>query len=199
MENFKETIKRIAKEGYQTRGDLLILIEDYLRKKGLEKFFPKIKEKMAEYGYPLDSKEINIMGWYPLAMEIALIFSLVDVLKWTEKEIKILGKDFTRLSFIEKILTKYLISPQVTFKASQLIWRKHMDKGELEGVELNEKEKYAIFRLKDFHIHPLYCQFLSGMLETFGDYVTGSKENICQETKCTFKGDSYHEFLIKWK
>lgn len=198
METFKETIERVSREGYLTRGDLLILIEDYLIKKGKKEFLPQIKEKMKEYGYPLDSKEINIMSWYPLAMEIALIFTLIEVLNWTEKEIKMLGKDFTRLSFIEKILTKYLISPQVTFKASQIIWRKHMNKGELEGIELNEKEKYAIFKLKNFDIHPIYCQFLCGMLETFGDYVTGSKENVCRETKCTFKNNSWHEFLITW-
>jgi len=194
-----ETVKRVAKTGAKTRGDLLIMAEDYLAEIGKKEYFPQIKEKMQEYGYPLDSKEINVMSWYPMAMEISFIFSLVEVLNWGEKEITKLGRDFTRISFIEKIVAKYLLSPQVTFEKANEIWRKHMDTGELESVELNEIEKYAIFRLKNFDIHPIYCQFLCGMLESFCDIVTKSKENLCRETKCTFRGADWHEFLITWK
>ena len=197
--DFKETIDRLKKLNARTRGDLLDVADDYLKKTGREKFLDKIVVKTSDYGYSLIFKEIHAMQWYPVAIEVALLFSMIEILGWEERNIKEFAKSFVKLSFLERILAKYFITVEKTYHQASLIWRRHMDSGELETPEFNREKKYCVLRLKGLDLHPLYCIFLTGMFEGMAEFITGSKINHCRESKCVFKGEPYHEFIVSWE
>ena len=200
MENFKETIDRLSKTKYQERGTGFKAIVEYIEKKEGKKALSKIEEKLAQYGYPVNSKEIRALGWYPVGFTAALLFAVSEVLNWGEKEMKEMGKAEPKVSFLVRYLAKYLISIKRLYQAATIFWKKTYSFGKLETIELNEKEKYAILRIKDFNVHPFFCRYLEGYFETISGFVLrGAIKIWSQEVKCNFKGDSFHEFIIRWE
>jgi len=200
MESFKKVISRLAKTNWQVRGSGLKTIVEYVETKKGKEVISEIEEKLAQYGYPIKLKEIRPLKWYPIAFDAALLFAISEVLNWQTKEMKEMGRAEPKLAFLVKYLAKYLISPQRVYQAAKIFWRKTYNFGKLETPELNEKEKYGILRIKNFNLHPLFCQYLEGYFETVAQFVIrGAKKIWCQEIKCNFKGDSFHEFIIRWE
>lgn len=199
MEDFKETINRLSKTNWQVRGSGLKAIVEYIERKEKETI-PKIEEKLAQYGYPIKLKELRSLKWYPIAFDAALLFAISEVLNWGEKEMKEMGRAEPKIAFLVKYLAKYLISPQRVYQTATIFWKKTFNFGKVETPELNEKEKYAILRVKNFNLHPLFCSYLKGYFETISKFVLrGAKKIWCQEAQCSFKGDSFHEFIIYWE
>jgi len=198
METFKETILRLSKTNIKTKGDIFKATADYLEETGKKEVVFQIERKMADYGCPLKLGEVKTMDWYPITIEMAMFFALVEVLDWGEKEIKEFGKNFAKLSFIGRVMVRYFLVSKKTFAQTPKIWRKHMSSGELEVAEIDTEKNYVIFRLKYFDLHPLYCIFLSGIFEKMGTFFPKAegKEILCEETKCSFRGGPYHEFFI---
>ncbi|HDZ54229.1 MAG TPA: hypothetical protein ENI19_00875 [Candidatus Nealsonbacteria bacterium] len=200
MENFKETIDRLSKTKYQERGNGIKAIAEYIEKKEGKEAVSKIEEKLAQYGYPVILKEIRALGWYPVALTAALLFAISETLNWGEKEMKEMGQVEPKMSFLVKYLAKYIISIKRLYQAATIFWKKTYNFGKLETIELNQKEKYGILRIKDFNIHPFFCRYLEGYFETISGFVLrGVKKIWCQEVKCNFQGDSFHEFIIRWE
>jgi len=104
-----------------------------------------------------------------------------------------------KMSLIVKLFVKYFPSlRRVVINEAPKIWKKHWTIGELIPVELNEKEKYAILRVKGFNLHSVYCHYLAGYFAGILQMLVKLPKTNSQETKCSFKGAPYHEFLIKW-
>lgn len=198
-ETYQQSLDRIVRYNAKTKGDLLGVSAKYLEKIGKKESIPLIEKRMADFGYPFNLNNVSIMSWYPVEAEMALFFSLIEVLGWDEKNIKEFGKNFTKLSFLERIMARYFITTKKTYAEASNIWRRHMDTGHLETPEYNETGKYCILRLKGLDLHPLYCIFLAGMFETMATYITKAKKNSCVESKCIFKSEPYHEFIVRWE
>ena len=77
------------------------------------------------------------------------------------------------------------------------MWRKHYTVGDLEAQEFNREEKSGLAVLKNFALHPLVCQVLEGYFISVISMIVGNTV-VCEEIKCTFKGDDYHVFSLKW-
>lgn len=200
MNNFKETIEKLSKTNWKVKGACTQAIVEYLKLIGKGDQISKIEKRMQEYGFEINLEKVNPFKMYPIAMELALIFSIKEILNWGEKEIKELGRNTPKFSFIVKILMKYFISPQRSYKESPVYWKTHFNFGLLETPEFNDKEKYYFLRIKNFDIHPLYCVFLAGYFEAISSFMFRVEKTIwSQEIKCTFKGDPYHEFKISWQ
>jgi hypothetical protein len=106
----------------------------------------------------------------------------------------------TKRSLIVKLFVKYFLNLQRVFsKEAPRLWKKHYTIGELIPVELNEEKNYAILRLKEFNIHPILCLYLGGYFCGITQMIVKVQQINFKETKCTFRGDDYHEFLIAWK
>ena len=58
-------------------------------------------------------------------------------------------------------------------------------------------EKYAIARIENFELCPSHCCTLKGYFLSVVKMILG-RPISCEETKCTFRGDEYHEFRITW-
>ena len=151
-------------------------------------------------GHPIKYKEIETFGYYPVGLRALSLLVIKKVFNFDDEKIKEIGFFGTKVSLIIKFFIKYVFSTQKVFlQEGPRIWREHWTIGRLVPVELNEKEKYAVLQLKDFNLHPIYCIFLEGYLSGLFSMIVKSPKITCQEKKCSFKGDEYHEYLIKWQ
>ena len=201
-ESFKETIERLNEMKGKIRGCCLKTMVDFLLKSEDKKLLPDIQSKLAEYGFEEDLREVKILDWYPISYIIASFFSFYEVLDWGEEEIKQAGRNCPKSSalIMFRISTSiYVISMERAFAMLPSAYKKLVDFGSLEASELNKGERYFTARIKDFPVHPLYCKFIEGFGEGLWEVLTSSEEISCKERKCSFRGDPYHEFILKWE
>jgi len=168
-------------------------------KEGLVKLERRLKEIGCWNEIYKDYKKIKIFEWYPLWYDLLPIVVAVDIFNWDEEKLKQFGRYNQKISFFEKVFLKYFISLEIVFKSSPGRWKKHYRPGDLEPVEFNGKEKNATLRLKNFVGHSSFCSLLLGYFESATSYVVSSKKVKVEETKCVFRGDPYHEFLVRWE
>ena len=199
----QELTKEIAKKLMEIKGKARGVvfktdIEYILGEKG-EEGIKKLEDELGKLGYPIKFKEIKTMEFYPVGLRAISLLVIKKVFNFDDEKIEEMGFFATKKSLIIKLFIRYFLSLQrVFFKESPKMWRKHYTIGELAPVELNEEKKYAILRLKDFNLHPIYCIYLGGYISGLIQLMVKNPKIICEETKCTFKGDEYHEYLIKW-
>jgi len=180
------------------RGGVIQANVVFIRGKTGEEGLRAIENKMAEFGYPFEFNKIKIGEWYPEALSVSIILVAKDLFNWTEKDIFEMGNYAPKYSFISKIVMRYFLSLEKIIKEIPNYWKSHFDFGELESYKFNEKEKYLILHEKGYKFHPLLCIYHSGYFLRIAQFAIKSKEITTEETKCMFKGDPYHEYIIKW-
>jgi len=199
-ESFQETIDRLKEMGIKIRGCCVRNMADSLIGTEKESLLDDIQQKARDYGLEEDLRKINVLKWYPFALNIAAIFSFYEVLGWTEEDIKTAGRNCPSSSaqLVFRTLA-FSMSLEKSFKMLDHIWKSMIGVGEIESVELNTKEKYAIARIRNFPIHPFCCIFIEGFGEGFGKLLIEAEKYECKETKCPFRGDEYHEYFLTWE
>lgn len=195
----KEEIKKLMEIPGKIRGQVFLTDFEYIKQTKGEKEAGRLREKMKEWRNPIDYEKIKIAEWYPVGLRAVSLLAIKETFNWGDKEIEELGKSAPKLSFIVKILMKTFLSIKRSFQESPNYWRKHYLTGELVPAEINEKKKYFRLHLKNFKVHPIICIYLSGFFYTIASFVLKTTKIKCKETKCMFKGDGYHEFLISWE
>jgi len=193
----KELIK-IKKLKGDVRGCCIKEIIELLKRKKLEREIQKIEEKIRSYNFYLDLKKIDLLEMYPLSEKIILLYSIFEILNLKKQDIKMIGEEAAKLSFANKTLTKFFTSLKVLFDKAPEIWRWYFDFGKILPIELDENEKYLLFRIENFNVPRLYCIFLNGFFETVIGYVIKEEKIKIEELKCTAEGDKFHEFKIYW-
>lgn len=194
----KKLAQKLLKVGGESRGVTIKTDWEFvLREKG-EESLRKLEKKMAEVGCPLKYEEIKAMDFYPLGYDAVSILAIKEILDLDEKGVERLGRAAVKFSLLLKIFMRYFASVQLLAKQAPEMWRKHYTVGDLEVAEVNEKERYAVLRLKNFLVHPTLCLSFKGYFSKILEMATNAPA-ICEETSCAFRGDNYHEFLIKWK
>lgn len=194
----KEEVENLMKIEGNVRGEGLLTNIEYVRLRKGEEGVKAVEKKLEELGYPVVSKKIQPLEWYPEALGVLVILVIKEVFNLTDKDIFEMGAFAPRISFVIKMLLKYFLSARKSFKESPKYWSANYDFGELEAHEFNEKKKYVVLRVKKFKFHPILCVYLAGYMLQFAKYVIKSKEVTIKETKCMLKGNLYHEYVIKW-
>lgn len=194
----KKEAEKIMKIKGNVRGEGILTDFEYVRYRKGEEGVRLLKKKLKELGYPIEPRDTRSMGWYPIGLDILKILVIKEIFNWTDKDIFEMGAFSAKVSFLMRMLMKYFISPQRSFKESPKYWRKNFDFGKLEAHEFNEKKKYMIFRLRDFKTHPVTCMNLAGYFVQMAQYVLQSKKVTIEETKCVFRGEPYTEYTIRW-
>ena len=199
----KEELKEIMKipgkiKGAGFRGDR----EYVLEKKG-EQGLRAVEKETERLGYPIEYKKIKETEWYPVGLRVVSLSTILKTFNWGEKELGEIGETATKVSFIVRIFMKYFISPpKVFYEACPRMWKRYYrDAGGIETIDFKKDEKggYAILRIKGLKLHPIYCYFFSHFVVGITRLSAGSIKKITvEETKCMFRGDPYHEYLIKW-
>lgn len=195
----KDEVEKFLKIPGAVRGVVFKTDFEYVKERlGLEGV-NTLKAKIKEWDIPIDYERIKVTNWYPIGLRVLSLLVIKEVFNWRDDEIFNLGNSAPKHSFVVAMLMKHFLSFQKTFEAAPKYWKHHYTVGEMEPAVFNEKEKYALIRLKNFRIHPIFCTFLKGYLLRIAQFGLKAKQISIKETKCQFQGDSYHEYLVRWE
>jgi len=193
----KEIVKELMKIKGETRGISMKGDLDYIIEKKGKESLKKVEDEMERLGCPISYKKMRNLDFYPLSWEMILLLVLKKLFNFTDKDLEDLGEFNAKISLMIRLFMQQFISIDSAAKAAPRIWKKLYSIGDLEVAELNKEEKYIILRIKNFKLHPVHCPTVTGYLHGVMKMILRG-EITCEETKCPFKGDEYHEFLIKW-
>lgn len=195
----KDEVENLMKKRGQVRGVVFNTDSEYILREKSEEGLKKVEQKTKEWGYPIDYKNVRNMEWYPVGLRALSLLAAKEVFDWSDEKIKDMGHSAPAYSFIVKLLMKYLLTLKQTYEKSPGYWTKHYTVGELKVPEYNEEEKYCVLQLRDFKIHPILCSYYLGYYRKIAEL--GARQEITgiEETKCSFKGAPYHEYVIRWE
>ena len=202
MEENKEDLKQVANHllsiDGNAKGEAIITNANYIKRTQGEEGLKKVEKRMNELGADIRFNEISSFQWYQEGLNSLVLVVAKDVFNWSDEDVIKMGYLATKNSFIVRLIMQYLVSVNRVFKDAPRYWRKHFDFGALEPVELNEKEGHMTLRIRGFHTHYTCCLSQIGYFKGITELVTRSKNVDVKETKCTHKGDEYHEYKITW-
>ncbi|PIP23374.1 MAG: hypothetical protein COX90_03550 [Candidatus Nealsonbacteria bacterium CG_4_10_14_0_2_um_filter_38_17] len=192
--------KELAKELMEIKGEARGVVfktdaDSILKQKGREGL-RRVEKRLKEVDYPIEYGKIKEMDFYPIGLRAVSLLAIKEVFNFSKEDIKKIGTEAPKISFIIKLFTQYFFSLNQLAQKAADIWQRHYTIGQL-SAKVNEKEGYAILEVHDLVIHPVFCSYLEGYFLTILRMLV-KKTVISEESKCTFKGDEYHEFLLKW-
>lgn len=191
----KEEFDELMKVKGEVRGASFKTEAEFVLKEEGKEGMEILEDVMTKLGHPY--KEIKMMDFYPLGLEAVMLLAIQRLFNYDDKKFQEMGRTEAKVSFIIRLFMKYFVSIDKVLKEVSKMWRKYYTVGDLKVTELNEEERYVILRLENFCLHPILCQSLIGYFPSVLQMVVGG-ETSCEETKCVFRGDDYHEFLLKW-
>ena len=197
----KEEVEKLMGIKIETRGVVFKTDGEYILERKGKAGLKKLEAELERLGSPIKYNQIETMGFYPAGLRVLSLLAIKKVFNFDNEKIVEMGFVATKKSLIVKLFIRYFLSTRrVFFKESPRMWQKHWTKGVIIPIELDEKKKYGILRLKDVNLHPLYCSsYLRGYFSGILQMLVKSPKITCQETKCPFRGDEYHEYLLKWQ
>jgi len=199
INNLEKTAKELLSFEGKVKGEVFNTHAEYIKQREGEEGLKKVEEKMAELQVPLEFKKIRSLSWQKEGMSVLMLLVCKKIFGWTDDDIFEMGRFAPKVSFIVRVLARYFVSLDKVFQESPRYWRRHFDFGELEAAELNKDENYMIIRIKRGETHPVVCRFYAGYLKGFAQISIKGSDIGVEETKCTYKGDDYHEYKISWK
>ncbi len=170
---------------------------DFILKEEGEKGLKKLEDVMVSLGYPIKYREMEALKFYPLGLLIVMLVAIKRLFNYSDEKFQEIGSFYVKVSMLIRLFLRYFFSVEAVIKKLPDMWRKHLTVGDLKSVEYSSTERFIILRLENYKGHPLHCQILRGYLSAALQMIVGNKP-VCQETKCVFRGDEYHEFLLKW-
>ena len=181
------------------RGVVFLTDSEYIRRHCSDTALEKIIHTMQDIGHPVAYSDIKSMMWYPLGLRVLSFHVMREVLPWSDDDFRTMGFNAPKYSLIVKLLMKFFSSPSTAFNHAPEYWLRHYDVGTLEIDEFNEQECYAVHRIRDFAVPPLYCTYLEGYFKSLFVFTFPGKRITVQETLCPSRGDPYHEFRTEWR
>lgn len=196
----QQEIEELMRKPGKCIGEILLSIIKCIKTSRGEEGLRRFEEEMEKLGHPLDLDNIKPLDWHPVGLIALGFIASRRAFNWGDKEIIELGKNLLSQSPLFKLFARYFVVPKRLFKEAPDYWAKNYtpEAGRLEANELNEKEKYLTIRILSFNAHPDFCLAFLGFFIRVLE-LSGKKNPTAKETKCQFKGDEYHEFLIKWE
>lgn len=196
----KEIVTKLMAMPGEARGVVFKTDGDYVLKQAGEDGLRKLEEELSTLGCPIDYKGINALSFYPIGLRIISLLAIKKVFAFDDVKIKELGAFASKTSLMVKLFINYFLSVhEVFFEEAPKIWHKHYSVGDFTPIELDEKKKYGIVQIKNYQFHPVFCVYLGSYLCGFFQMLIKSPSFTFEETKCSFRGDGYHEYTIKWK
>ena len=196
----KETAKKLMEIKCEIRGVDLKTDAQFVLKENGKEALKKVEKELKKVGYPIEYEKLDTMDFYPGGLKALSLLAIKKVLNFDDKKIKEMGVFAPKTSLIVKLFIRsFYPLKKFFFQTSPKVWKKHWTVGDFVPIEFNEEKKFAVIRVENLNLHPVYCTYLRGYFSTFTQIITGGKRVICQETKCSFQGDKYHEYLIKWE
>ncbi len=182
------------------RGEIIIANALYIKEKRGEQGLMELENTLKELGYPIEFKTVKPLEWYSEALSSLAVITAKEIFSWSNDDIFEMGKSAPKISLIViKLFLKYLVSIRRIFEMAPVYWQKYFDTGRLESVEINEEKKFAIVRVRDHLYHPLICIYEAGYFLGVIQ-LTGRLNGLTiTETNCEFRGDPFHEYILRWQ
>jgi len=193
----KDEFDEMTKVKGELRGNGPKNIGEFIFDQEGERGLKQVEDLMEKLGYRIEYLKIDPMEFKPLWLVSATLLAAKRLFNFTDNDFQKMGELDVKFTPIQRLFVKYFISLEQAAKAASKMWSKYHTEGKLELVEYNEKEKKVILRLTNFGLNEFHCQYLLGYFRAVAQMSTKG-EVSCQETKCVFRHDPYHEFLIKW-
>ena len=201
VDEIKQMMETTGKiKGSAFRGEL----EYILAKKG-EEGLKAVEKKTEELGHPIRYREIKETRWYPIGLKMISFFAFLSAFNWGKKELAEIAESSVKVSYIVRFFMKHFASPKKIFKvAAPRLWKRYFSVGSFEAADFYNIEKrggggQGVLRIRDFKLHPFHCFYLGRFFIGIAKLTDSRfKEINIEETKCMFKGDDYHEYLLKW-
>lgn len=193
----KEKIEELKKIKGEVKGVALQENMDFVLKKEGAEGLKRLEEEMDELDCPVKREEIKAMKFYPLWWDGVLLLLIEKLFGYGPEEFEEMGKFEPKTSFIIRIFMKYFVSIDRASKEVPRLWSQTFTVGDIEVAEYDEEKREGIIRLKNYKLVPIQCDILRGYFSSILQLMVG-KEVSCEETKCPFRGDEYHEFLLHW-
>jgi hypothetical protein len=200
-----EEIKKIMETPGKIKGSAFKGELEYILEKKGEEGLKAVEKKTEKLGYPIKYKEIQETKWYPIGLKMISFYAFLTTFNWGEKELAEIAESSVKVSFIVRFFMRHFLSPEKIFKvAATRLWKRYFSVGSLESADFYNVEKkgaggYGILRIKNFKLHPFYCLYLGLFFVGIAKLTDPRfKEVNIEETKCMFRGDPYHEYLLKW-
>ena len=194
----EEEVERLISLPGRTIGTGFIDDLDFLLKEKGEEGVEKVEGAMTELGHPLKYRELKDFKWYPTGYYLLSILVAKELFEWDDEMIRRMGVNSQKISLITKIMTKFFVSIERVLKETPKFWNMYFSAGDMEVIELNEKERYFLLILKNFPGHQVFCRYLEGAIGQVASYVV--KNPKCREVKCYLKGEGEgHLFKVAWE
>lgn len=193
----REKAQKLMEIKGEARGITLKVDWDFVYLKEGKEGIKKLEAKMTELGCPMKYKQIKSMDFYPIGFDAVSMLSIKEIFNYDDKTLEKMGASVIKFSLLMKVFMKYFVSLRLIAEQMPNTWRRHYTIGSLEMPDFSKEKSYAILKLRDFSVHPIYCIVLSSCFAKIAEMVTKSSV-AWEETKCSFRGDEYHEFLLKW-
>lgn len=193
----KEEVKElISIEGY-ARG---VSLKDYgsyvLAEKG-QKGLDKLEAVLKETGHPLNFKDVKAMNFYPLGLEGMILLGIVRIFNMNDEDIREMAVHQAKVSLLIRLFAKYFFSVKTVASVVPRMWDTFYSIGKAWAPQIDEGKREVVLMIEGFRLVPSHCIYFSGYFAGVLQMVVGKKVS-CIETKCIYKGDDHHEFLLKW-
>jgi len=199
IKELREVVKKLLKIKGEVRGACSRAFPRCLENLEGKGSVEKLEAVLEKVGFPIDFSKVNASDWYPVGIDSIWLTVSRKLFNWRDKHIIEIGKCIPKCSLLTKLVSKYIIPVQVSYKKIAEQWDRYFTIGRVEITNFKEKEKYGKIRVKDIKLHPNMCLFWIGYFHTLSSFILRAKEIQVKETKCMFKNDPYHEFRVTWK
>ncbi len=192
--------KEIAQEIMKTKGEIRGMpMKGYanfiLYKEGKEGL-KKVEEKMASLGCSVKYSEVKTMKLYPIGLEKVALLVFKELFNYND-EFYEMGRFVSKLPLVIRLFLKYLGSAKMIKNEVSKMWERYYTVGNLSVIKYDEDKKILIGRLENFDQCPSHCKIAVGYFSSMFQLMV-KQAVVCEETKCIYRGDEYHEFLLKW-
>ncbi len=193
----KKELEELMKIKGEVRGFSLWEDGEFILRKEGENGVKKLENALAETGHPLRFNEIKKMDFYPLWYQALILLLIHRIFNYGDKEFQEMGAKEGKVSPLIRLFISYIFSPERSLKMAAKMWRNAFSVGDLKVAEFNKKDRYIVLRLENWKLSPFNCQVLKGYFSSLLKLMV-KKDVTAEETKCVFKGDEHHEFILRW-
>jgi len=193
----KEELAKIKNIKGEIRGTVVKIIGEYVLLKEGENGLNKLDDLMRSLDCSTEYRKINKVIFLPTWLVVVSFLATKRLFNFTNEDFQKMGEMDVKISPFLKIFIKYFVSLKKLEEAVPKMWNNFLPDVKVELTEFNEKEKYSIMKLDNFDLSENCCQYFIGFANTLTRMI-GRENFVCEETKCTFRGDDHHEFKLKW-
>jgi len=170
-----------------------------LRREG-EEGLKKLEKKAKELNIGIDYRTAKTMELYPVGLAAISLLLIKETFGWQDEDIVAIGKNAPKVSFVAKIFFKLFLSLDKLTEQVPRFWREHFTVGELQLTSFDEEKKIIVLRLTGLSLHPIFCIYFAGYVETVMAFTRKAKNIKVREVKCPFKESvKFHEYQITWQ